>query len=82
MSIRPGASYRTLTSDGPARHDQAAEGHQHRHGAAVAFSRHTIRFVLAEGGHTGTGTGVGHATDRERVAGRKAGLRNTLIRFV
>jgi hypothetical protein len=49
-------------------------------GAAVAFSSRTIRFVPAAGGRTGI-VDV-HATDRERVAGLKGDLCNTLIRFV
>jgi hypothetical protein len=51
-------------------------------GAAVAFSSRTIRFVPAAGGRTGIVAVDVHATDRERVAGLKGDLCNTLIRFV
>jgi len=51
-------------------------------GAAVAFSARTIRFVPAAGGRTGIVAVDVHATDRERVAGEKATLCGTVIRFV
>ena len=50
--------------------------------AALAFSRRTIRFVPARDGRTGIVAVDVHATDRERVAGQKATLCSTLIRFV
>ena len=51
-------------------------------GAALAFSRRTIRFVPPLGGRTGIVAVDVHATDRDRGVGRQGELCRTLIRFV
>jgi len=51
-------------------------------GAALAFSRRTIRFVPATSGRTGIVAVDVHATDRDRGVGLQGELCHTLIRFV
>jgi hypothetical protein len=51
-------------------------------GAAIAFSRRTIRFVPVTSGRTGIVAVDMHATDRDHGVGQQGELCNTLIRFV
>jgi hypothetical protein len=51
-------------------------------GAAIAFSRRTIRFVPATAGRTGIVAVDMHATDRDHLVGQQGELCHTLIRFV
>jgi hypothetical protein len=51
-------------------------------GAALAFGHRAIRFVPARDGRTGIVAVDVRATDRDRVAGSRGELCNTLIRFV
>jgi hypothetical protein len=68
--------------DPPAETAETAETAGAADGAAIAFSRRTIRFVPVTSGRTGIVAVDMHATDRDHGVGQQGELCNTLIRFV